>query len=142
MGGQLGAPPPARAQVRLNAPCAGEDVGKRRGGVMIIRYSFALSCLALVLSAGQSYAGPCTQQIDGVRDAARAKRDALAEAGKAGKELPAATMHRQPTPKSVTQAEEQLGEISDKDAKAYLQAMDRAVAADELAIWSMRKCTN
>jgi len=40
-------------------------------------------------------------------------------------------MHRQPTPKSVTQAQEQLREISDKDAEAYLQAMDRAVAADE-----------
>jgi hypothetical protein len=43
----------------------------------------------------------------------------------------AATMHRQPTPKSLAQAEERLGEISDKDAEAYLQAMARAVAADE-----------
>jgi hypothetical protein len=40
-------------------------------------------------------------------------------------------MHRQPTPKSVGRAEEQLGEISKKNVEAYLQAMERAVAADE-----------
>ena len=98
---------------------------------MIIRDVLALSSLALVLSTGPSYSGPCRQQIDDVRDAAAAKRNALAEAGKAGGESTAATMHRQPTPKSLSQAEERLGQISDKDAEAYLQAMDRAVAADE-----------
>ena len=98
---------------------------------MIIRDVLALSGLVLVLSTGPSSSGPCRQQIDDVRDAAAAKRNALAEAGKAGGESTAATMHRQPTPKSLSQAEERLGQISDKDAEAYLQAMDRAVAADE-----------
>jgi hypothetical protein len=36
---------------------------------MIIRYALALSSLALVLSAGTSYSGPCTQQISDVRNA-------------------------------------------------------------------------
>jgi hypothetical protein len=98
---------------------------------MIIRDVLALSSLALVLFAGPSYSGPCTQQISGVRAAAKEQSNALAIAGEAGDESTAATMHRQPTPKSLAQAEERLGEISDKDAEAYLQAMKRAVAADE-----------
>jgi hypothetical protein len=107
---------------------------------MIIRDVLALSALALVLSAGPSYSGPCRQQIDDVRNAANAKRNALAEAGKSRGESTAATMHRQPTPKSVSQAEEQLGEISDKNAEAYFQAMDRAVAADEAG--NLAECEN
>ena len=98
---------------------------------MIIRYALTLSSLALVLSAEPSYSGPCTQQIFDVRSAAKEKTNAIAAAGPAGNESTAATMHRQPTPKSLSQAEERLGQISDKDAEAYLQAMDRAVAADE-----------
>jgi hypothetical protein len=100
----------------------------------------ALSSLAVVVSAGPSYSGPCTQQILDVRDAAKEKRNALAAAGKAGGESTAATMHRQPTPKSVTQAGEQLGELSDKDAEAYLQAMERAVAADKAG--NLAECEN
>jgi hypothetical protein len=40
---------------------------------MIIRDVVALSSLAVVLSAGPSYPGPCTQQIFEVRDAAKEK---------------------------------------------------------------------
>jgi hypothetical protein len=40
-------------------------------------------------------------------------------------------MHRQPTPKSVAQAEVKLGELSEKDLEAFDQAIQRAVKADE-----------
>jgi hypothetical protein len=98
---------------------------------MIIRYALAMSSLALVLSAGSSYSGPCEQQILDVRDAAKEWMNAIAAAGPAGNESTVAKLHRQPTPKSVAQAEEQLGELSDKDAEAYHQAMERAMTADK-----------
>jgi hypothetical protein len=98
---------------------------------MIIRYALTLSSLALVLSAEPSYSGPCTQQIFDVRSAAKEKTNAIAAAGPAGNESTAATMHRQPTPRSVGRAEERLGEMSKKDVEAYLRAMERAVAADQ-----------
>jgi hypothetical protein len=43
-----------------------------------------VATLALVLSAGPSYSGPCTQQIFDVRSAAMERLDAAAAAGKAG----------------------------------------------------------
>jgi hypothetical protein len=102
-----------------------------RGRVMIIRDVLALSGLALVLSAGTSYSGPCTQQISDVRSAAIETMNAKAAAGQAGTESTAATLHHQPTPRSIAQAEEGLAEMSDKDAEAYHQAMERAMAADK-----------
>jgi hypothetical protein len=98
---------------------------------MVIRFGLTVSGLALVLSAGPSYAGPCTQQILDVRDAANEKMDALAAAGKAGGESTAATMHRQPTPGSVAKAEAGLGEVSKKDIQAYREAMERAFTEDD-----------
>jgi hypothetical protein len=97
---------------------------------MIIRYALALSTLALVLSAGPSYAGPCTQQILDVRDAAKQKMNAIAASGKTGKQSATATMHRQPTPNSIANAEVGLGEASGKDVEAFEQAMDEAYPFD------------
>ena len=105
---------------------------------MIIRYFLAMSSVMLVGRATQARAG--SKWTTDVRNAAKERRNTLAEAGKSGGESTTATMHRQPTPKSVTQAEERLGEISDKDAEAYLQAMERAVAANKAG--NLAECEN
>jgi hypothetical protein len=98
---------------------------------MIIRYALALSSLALVLSAGPSYSGPCTQQILDVRNAGKEKQSARITAGGSAAESTGATLHHQPTPNSVGEAQVQLGEISEKDKVAFLQAIERANAAGE-----------
>jgi hypothetical protein len=107
---------------------------------MIIRCALALSGLALVVSAGPGYSGPCAQQIFDVRSAAIKKINAIAAAGPAGKESATATMHRQPSPKAIAEEEVQLGEISEKDAEAYHQAMERAVTADKAG--KLAECEN
>ena len=94
---------------------------------MIIRDVLALSSLALVLSSGPSYSGPCTQQISDVRDAQSKLLNEIAAAAPTGKETAGATMHRQPTPSSVAQAEGRPA----KNVEAFEQAMELAVKADE-----------
>jgi hypothetical protein len=89
---------------------------------MIIRHVLALSGLALVLSTGPSHAGPCTQQIDDVRSAVGQKLNDIAAAEPAAGESTAATMHRQPTPRSVGQAEGR----PEKEVQTFEQAMARA----------------
>jgi hypothetical protein len=98
---------------------------------MIIRDVLALSSLALVLSAGPSYSGPCAQHISDVRSTAADILKAKSAAGQTSTQSAEATLHHQPTPKSVAQAEAGLGEMSDKDAEAYHQAMERAMKADK-----------
>jgi hypothetical protein len=66
--------------------------------------------------------------------------NAIAAAGKAGKESITATMHRQPTPNSVANAEVGLGEASGKDVEDFERAMDRAVKADDAN--NLAECEN
>jgi hypothetical protein len=93
---------------------------------MIIRDVLALSSLALVLSAGPSYSGPCTQQISDVRDTQSKLLSEIAGAGPAGKESTGATMHRQ----HPVRSHRRKGDPR-KNVEAFEQAMDRAVKADE-----------
>ena len=81
-----------------------------------------------ILSVGPVLAGPCTQEIDQVQKQVDARIDAVAGAGPAGAESNAARLHRQPTPGSITAAEQKLGE--GKPEEAALAAMARARAAD------------
>jgi hypothetical protein len=108
-------------------PALARLMASRRGRVVIIRDVLASSSLALVLSSGASYSGPCTQQISDVRDTQSKLLSEIAGAGPAGKESTGATMHRQPTPSSLAQAEGR----PEKNVEAFEQAMDRAVKADE-----------
>ena len=108
-------------------PALARLMASRRGRVMIIRDVLASSSLALVLSSGPSYSGPCTQQISDVRDTQSKLLNDIAAAAPTGKETAGATMHRQPTPSSVAQAEGRPG----KNVKAFEEAMELAVKADE-----------
>jgi hypothetical protein len=83
---------------------------------MMIRFALALSGLALVLSTGTSYSGPCAQQIINFRAVAREKLGDIAEARPAGNEA---------------QAEVEIGDISAEDKKAFFEAFKRANVADK-----------
>jgi hypothetical protein len=106
---------------------------------MRIRRSVIACAAALVVSMSASYAGPCSQEIDQVQAEIDAKLDSNAAAGSSALESTAATMHRQPTPKSIEAAESQLGEVSPEKVQAVTAAMARAREADrdgdESACW-------
>jgi hypothetical protein len=89
-------------------------------------------CLAVVLtlSASESFAGPCLQEIDRVQARIDAKLEAQAAAGRFARESTAATMHRQPTPESIAAAEVNLGDASPEKVQAAETFMTRARDAD------------
>jgi hypothetical protein len=84
-----------------------------------------------IFSATPSFAGPCSQQIGEMQGQIDAKLESAAAAGPTGKETTAATMNRQPTPKSIAAAEVRLGDISAKTMQAIDGAMTRAREADQ-----------
>ncbi len=85
---------------------------------------------ALFLSSAPVHAGPCTPQIAAMQGKIDARLDSAAMAGKSGPESTAATDHRQPTPKSIAEAEVKLGDISGQTAQTLEGAMARARKAD------------
>ncbi len=97
---------------------------------MIVRHALALAVLAFPLVAAPAHAGPCTQRIYDFDVLLSKKLDAAAAAGKTGAQSLAATAHRQPTPKSIEEAEVRLGDISPANAQAFTDAMDEARKAD------------
>ena len=62
----------------------------------------ALGAAALVLLTVPGFAGDCSQAIAEMQAKIDAKLGAAASAGRAAPESSAATMHRQPTPGSIT----------------------------------------
>ena len=97
---------------------------------MINRHAL-LFVLALAISPlSPCVAGPCSPQIDNMQARIDARLQAAAAAGPAGKETVAATMNRQPTPKSIAEAEVKLGDISAETVQTVADAMARARKAD------------
>jgi hypothetical protein len=101
-----------------------------REAVMNGLQRFALSGAALIASAGASFAGPCSADIDATQRRIDAALEAKAAAGPAGKEGTAAGLSHQPTPQSLAAAEEKLGDIPAATVAAMKQAMARARTAD------------
>ena len=93
-----------------------------------MRISLALGMFSLLMATEAGHAGPCASNIDQLQARIDALVDAEAGAGKAGKETTAATMSRQPTPKSIAAAEASLDDDS-KYQKA-LAALSQARAID------------
>ncbi len=85
---------------------------------------------ALALSTIASAAGPCTQQIAQVQAPIDAKLAANAAAGPSAAESSAALRNRQPTPRSIAEAESKLGEISPELTATLRTDMARAREAD------------
>jgi hypothetical protein len=84
----------------------------------------------LLLSGLPAFAGPCTKAIDRAQTRFDARLKSAAAAGPAGAQSTAATTHHQPTPQSIAEAEESLGDISQDQARSFAAAMERARAAD------------
>lgn len=94
------------------------------------RFALMFGVAAAVSFTPPCFAGPCSQQIDQMQGRIDARLEAAAAAGTSGRETTAATMNRQPTPKSVAAAEVRLGDISAKTVQAIESAMVRAREAD------------
>ncbi len=97
---------------------------------MKIKRSLAAGAVVIALSSSTTYAGTCSQEIVRVQSEINAKLGAKAAAGPSAAESSAATMHRQPTPRSVAESETKLGIISAEQVTAATEAMARAREAD------------
>jgi hypothetical protein len=97
---------------------------------MNYRYGLLIGVAAAISPVPACFACPCSQQIDDMQIEIDAKLNAAAAAGPAGKETPAATMHRQPTPKSIAEAEAKLRDLPAESVQAIKVAMARARKAD------------
>jgi hypothetical protein len=97
---------------------------------MGIREVMTLIAGALALSTLPSFAGPCSQEIDQMQAKINARVEATAGVGRAAQESSAATMHHQPTPRSIAAAESKLGELSPQTVQTLTDDMARARAAD------------
>jgi hypothetical protein len=89
-------------------------------------------CMAIVLAVWTSatFAGPRSQEIDRVQVKIDSKLEAQPAAGGSTRESTAATMHRQPTPRSIAAAEAQLGAVSAEKVQAVEVLMTQAREAD------------
>jgi hypothetical protein len=97
---------------------------------MIHRYALLFGLAVAISPVSPCVAGPCAEQIVNVQARIDAKLQAAAAAGPTGKETVAATMNRQPTPKSIAEAEVKLGDISAQTWQTVDDAMARARKAD------------
>jgi len=99
---------------------------------MTICRSLATAAAILAASTPASYASPCSEAIDRMQAKIDAKLEAATAIGPYAVESTAATMHRQPTPRSIASAEVRLGDVSKEQAKAVGAAMSRAREADRV----------
>jgi hypothetical protein len=97
---------------------------------MIVRYATSAAGLAFILGAAPAQAGPCTDRIYQTDLAVSKLLDSAAQ-GRPADESTFATMHRQPTPGSVANAEEQAGDLTADEVEAITEAMDVARHADD-----------
>lgn len=106
------------------------DEPTRVSEVMKIHELLLTSVVALGLSVTSGHAGPCSDKIFDAQAAFDAKLNAAAASGPTARESSEATLHHQPTPRSVAHAEENLGEFSHEEAHAFADAIKRARKAD------------
>ena len=97
---------------------------------MSIQRSLIAFAAVFAASTSAGYAGPCSQDIARLQAAMDAKLRPVTAAGPPAPESTAATMHRQPTPRSIATAESEVGGFSLEQAKAFAAAMARAREAD------------
>src|SRR6516162_5554285 len=90
----------------------------------------AVIAVSLGASMTSAYAGPCSSEIDRLQARIDARIGAKAATTPSQKESTDALLHRQPTPKSVGEAEQRLGEMSAATMQTIERAMARAREAD------------
>ena len=97
---------------------------------MIVRNAIAPAATALLLFAAPAHAGPCTDRIIQTDLEVEKVLDAAAANAKPTAESTFATMHRQPTPGTVANAEEKAGDLSSGQVEAITAKLDEARDAD------------
>jgi len=97
---------------------------------MRIRELLVLSAAALVLMTGPGQAGPCSDSIARMQSVIDARLAAMASRGPGARQSTDAQLHRQPTPRSIAEAEASLGDILQGAITSMQEAMTRARAAD------------
>jgi hypothetical protein len=98
--------------------------------IMMVLRSILWLVITLPASLSTGYAGPCTVEIERMQARLDSALETKLETGPQAAESTSATMHRQPTPKSLAAAEGNLGNLSSEKVQAISQAMARARAAD------------
>ncbi len=97
---------------------------------MTVRQLLVISPFALSLLALPCQAGPCSKDIERIQVLIDTKLNAVAAAGPTANQSGEAQMHRQPTPRSMAEAESKLGELSPSKIAKVKEAMIRAHNAD------------
>jgi hypothetical protein len=97
---------------------------------MTVRRLLVISPFALAFLALPCQAGPCSKDIERIQVLVDARLNAIAAAGPAAEQSTAAQLHRQPTPGSMAEAEQKLGELSPSAIEKVKAAMTRARNAD------------
>jgi len=92
--------------------------------------AFSLA-LALLPSPAAALGGACTAGLDKLQMELDARIGATAESGPAGTESADAKLHHQPTPKSLAEAENSLGDKTPETTDSFIYAMKRARDADD-----------
>jgi hypothetical protein len=93
------------------------------------RLVLVLCTMAVTLSASPGNAGPCTREIDREWVEVGAKIQARIGAGRSYVQGPVGLLHRQPTPRSVSAAEEKVSDMW-VPLEAAVIALARAREAD------------
>jgi hypothetical protein len=94
-------------------------------------WTLALAAAVAAAIAAPAFAGPCTSQIDKAQADFDRRLDAEAAEGASGPESVDATLHHQPTPQTIAEAEAKLGDISPDLAQSFIDALHRARDADD-----------
>jgi hypothetical protein len=95
----------------------------------VLRVPFAAATsFVLLISAG--HAGECASRLQSLEERAVGVLESAAERGRSAGEGTAATMHRQPTPRSIAESEEKLGELPREKVEAFRSAFLRARMAE------------
>lgn len=98
---------------------------------MRTRTVWAIALTAAALISAPAFAGPCSSQIDKAQATFDHRLDAEAGEGASGPESTDATLHHQPTPQTIAEAEAKLGDISPDLAQSFIDTLNRARDADD-----------
>jgi hypothetical protein len=91
-----------------------------------------MSAVAVAAMTSNSFAGPCSPEIDHLQTRIQAMLAAEAAVGPSEREGTTALLHRQPTPGSIAAAQQRLREVSATRAEAFAAALSRAREADRV----------
>ena len=84
----------------------------------------------LLLSTLHGHANSCSAEIAQMQARIDAKLDSMAASGPTAVESVAATLHHQPTPRSIAAAEARIGDLPLRTPRALSEAMARARRAE------------